>query len=168
MRLLGRFRPAPRSGPTHVPAPPPRSPRLRAPAVDLAGVTPHGAPIEVTVSDTAAVLLFLTSSCSGCRPLWEGLPSLGAPGQAVPVVVVTPSPTTEDARAVAALADPARAEVAVVMSSEGWHAYGVTSAPWCVVVVDGVLVHDAPAPPVSKDVTALSAGLGRSSFDVRP
>jgi hypothetical protein len=34
----------------------------------------------------------------------------------------------------------------VVMSSEAWHAYGVTSAPWFVETAGGVVVDDRSAP----------------------
>jgi len=103
------------------------------------------------------VVLFLTSSCYGCRVLWDGMarqspktsPARGMP----PVVVVTPSPSTESARTVAGLAPEG---LTVVMSSDAWHAYGVTRAPWCVVVAGGVVVADGPAPPTWDGVETLA------------
>jgi hypothetical protein len=53
---------------------------------------------------------------------------------------------------VAALA-PAGADV--LMSSEAWHACGVTAAPWYVVVAGGVVVAEGPAPASWKKVEAL-------------
>jgi len=82
------------------------------------------------------VLVFLTSSCTPCQPLWTGSPPQGA-------VLVTPSPTTESRRRVEHLARPGQV---VVMSSEAWHAYDVHRAPWLVVSDSGTVVSDAPAP----------------------
>jgi hypothetical protein len=48
--------------------------------------------------------------------------------------------------------------VSVLMSSEAWHAYEVSLAPWCVVTTDGTVVADAPAP---SDRNGLNALLGR-------
>jgi hypothetical protein len=44
------------------------------------------------------------------------------------------------------VAQLARPGQVVVMSSEAWHAYGVRRAPWLVIVEDGEVVVDAPAP----------------------
>jgi hypothetical protein len=109
------------------------------PAVDIAGTAPDGAPATAAVSvDWAGHLFFLTSSCYGCRAVWDSLAHREVAGA---VVVVTPSPSTESASEVAKLAPGG---VRVVMSSEGWHAYGVTGAPWVVEIADGVVVGDGP------------------------
>jgi len=85
------------------------------------------------------VLLFLTSSCEPCRAVWSDLAGTTCPG----VVAVTPDATTEDARAVAAVAGLSK----VVMSTEAWLAYGVSRAPWAIVVENGLVVSDGPASP---------------------
>lgn len=104
----------------------------------------------------AAVLLFLTGSCYGCRPLWVGAAArYRASTQHPPVVIVSPSPSTENARTIAALAT---GEARVVMSSEAWHAYRVTKAPWCVRVTDGMVTGDGLAPESWTDLEVL---LGR-------
>jgi hypothetical protein len=135
----------------------------------------------VAVGHERTVLFFLTSSCYGCQVIWQGF---GGRSQAVPAesdedrdrrradasssaptgkersirdgeptaVLVTPSPTTESAKQVAALAP---AGIEVLMSSEAWHAYGVTSAPWYLVVVGGVVVAEGPAPGSWRKVEAL-------------
>jgi hypothetical protein len=108
------------------------------PAAAVSGVRPDGTPISVEAGAGITVILFLTSSCYGCQPLWPG-----AGGAAAPAVLVTPDPETESAAAVAALAP---AGTLVVMSSPVWHACGVARAPWCVVVEDGVVVQDGVAP----------------------
>jgi hypothetical protein len=143
----------------------------------LRGVDPNGAPLGVAVGDERTVFFFLTSSCHGCREVWDGFRARSGTGPAgrktagaggepppgarpwshgatgeVPVILVTPSPSTESARQVAALA-PAGMEV--LMSSEAWHAYGVTAAPWYVVVASGVVEAEGPAPASWKKVEAL-------------
>jgi hypothetical protein len=75
-------------------------------------------------------------------------------------VIVTPSPTTEDARAVAELAP--EAGIPVVMSSEVWHAYSVARAPWYVGVAGGIVVADGLAPETWSELTAELATLGAS------
>jgi hypothetical protein len=65
---------------------------------------------------------------------------------------VTPSPSTESAKQVDALA-PAGMEV--LMSSEAWHAFSITAAPWYVVVAGGTVVAEGPAPSSWKKVEAL-------------
>ena len=97
------------------------------------------------MAGSSVALLFLTGSCYGCRVLWEGAASGGASGpNSSPTVIVTPSPTTEDARTVAALAP--REGIPVVMSSDVWHTYRVGRAPWWVVVAAGTVVADGMAP----------------------
>jgi hypothetical protein len=143
----------------------------------LQGVDPNGAPRGVAVGDERTVFFFLTSSCYGCRAVWDGFRTRSGAGPAgretasarggtpagahsrpsaatgeAPVILVTPSPSTESAREVAALA-PAGQEV--LMSSDAWHAYGVTAAPWYVVVAGGVVVAEGPAPASWRRVEAL-------------
>ena len=107
--------------------------------------------MEVALKDRRLVLLFLTSSCSGCRPLWDGARTQWTDG----VLLVTPSPSTESAKDVARLA-PAGGEV--VMSSEAWHAFGVTAAPWFAVVADGLIAAEGAAPATWEQVAALASG----------
>jgi hypothetical protein len=111
--------------------------------------------IGVTAADSGVALLFLTGACYGCQVLWEGARAHGGNGPAL--VIVTPSPTTEDARVVSRLAP--EAGVAVVMSSEGWHAYRVARAPWYVGVAAGVVVADALAPETWPELLAELARL---------
>jgi hypothetical protein len=112
--------------------------------------------MEMAVGSGRVVMFFLTSSCFGCRAIWEGfqtrsVAALGAPevppsatGPArTTVIVVTPSPSTESAPQVGRLAPGGGA---VLMASEVWHAYGVTAAPWYVVVDDGLVAAEGPAP----------------------
>ncbi len=101
----------------HVPAPPELLGRLRPiptyrdhPATtgcDIEGVDPAGARRSIGIVDSGepVFLLFLSSSCQGCRDLWEGMDELRrALGPPVRVVVVTRGPEQEDAATVARLA----------------------------------------------------------------
>lgn len=104
----------------------------RAPAIS--GSTPAGEPIELALTGPDTDLLFLTSDCKECRSRWARVRE----GD----VIVTPDPSTESARSVTKLAPPG---ATVIMSSQGWHDYGITKAPWLVEVRDGVVVSSRPA-----------------------
>jgi hypothetical protein len=145
--------------------PPPRQGRVGTAAVDIEGVSPAGDRIGVDVKGARlAVLVFLTSSCEPCHALWEAL-GKGAGGE-LPgrpsVVAVTPSPSTESRRKVAELA---AGDAAVVMSTEAWQAYGVATAPFCVVIARGVLRSEAPLRRWSQVAELLEdvLGAGRGS-----
>jgi hypothetical protein len=127
-------------------------------ATDLRGTTPAGSPLEIVIGDRRVVLLFLTSSCYGCQVIWASMAARAAARQRRDgddaVVLVTPDSSTESATAVARLAPEG---TAVLMSSEAWHAYGVTAAPWCVVVAGGVIASAGTAPTATEEVEALLA-----------
>ncbi len=132
----------------------------------MSGVRPDGTTIEMTVAGASTGLLFLTGSCYGCQPLWEGAASWrGARAAAptaplpVPLVIVTPSPTTEDPRLVATLAP---AWIPVVMSSDVWHAYRVARAPWYVGIANGTVVAHGLAPETWSELLAELARLRAS------
>ena len=101
----------------------------------LSGTTPDGAPVSVALGDGPGrtLLAFLTSSCVTCRGLWaaiaDDLPASVGPGTRV--VVVTEDPADERPAAVRDLAPDSQL---VVMSSETWARYGVTAAPFFVLV----------------------------------
>lgn len=86
--------------------------------------------MTVDLSSGTHVVWFLTSSCRPCHDVW---PSLG-PGD----VAVTPDPSTESRRKVAALAPPG---TTVVMSSDAWFSFRPGPAPWRLVVRDGRVVE---------------------------
>ncbi|MHB1583965.1 MAG: hypothetical protein ACYCU7_00315 [Acidimicrobiales bacterium] len=105
-------------------------------AADLSGTDLSGRPVsvEVTAAGRLTLLLFLSSTCDGCRPLWEaaaeparwGLPAGGA------VVAVTRE--AEDVAALRRLAPPGT----VLVASEGaWGAYGAQGAPFFALVDGG-------------------------------
>jgi hypothetical protein len=140
MRLLRRLGQRPTAGGRE---PPPRPSLIGSPATPVSGLRPDGTPIRVETGAGTTVILFLTSTCYGCRPLWPQAGAAPSPMVTGGVVVVTPDPETESAIAVAAMA---AVGTQVVMSSPVWHAYRVTRAPWCVVVEDGLVTQDGLAP----------------------
>jgi hypothetical protein len=124
--LLGRLRPIPtyRDHPA-------TSPR------DIEGVDPRdpeGEPrsIDITATKAPVLLLFLSSTCLGCRDLWEGMDELR---RALPdrlrVIVVTRGPDWEDPAAIVGLAQPS---TEVVMSERAYDDYRVGGPPFLVVV----------------------------------
>ena len=125
---------------------PERAPLVGSPAPPIDGRSPSGAPAGVAVGQAGAshLALFMTSGCLACREVWAALGDgrgeelAGHPE----VVVVTPDPTLEDARAVAALT-PAGLEV--VMSTEAWQTYRAGPSPWVALVRDGTVVAEGPA-----------------------
>jgi hypothetical protein len=121
-----------------------RAPRIRprpshgmdSPA-DLAGQTPTGSTLHVGVTDTdvRTLLAFMSSGCSACVSLWEGMRS-GDPTAQVPntrLVVVTKGPEEESQSRIAELAPPG---VTVIQTTEAWESYGVPVTPYFV-LVDG-------------------------------
>lgn len=108
------------------------------PAYDVAGVTPDGDAVHVGVSGRQATLLaFLSSGCTSCQPLWDGL-RRGEPrlGDMARVVVVSRGPGAESPGRLRTLAPPG---VAVVMSDAAWSDYAVAGSPY-VVYVEGAQV----------------------------
>lgn len=120
----------------------PTVPRLRASLLGqapppISGVAPDSSPAAYEPGPGRTVLMFLTSSCLPCRTIWASL----SDGSRADTVAVTPDAATEDRAEVRALAGSAR----VIMSTAGWLDYGVSKAPWSVVVDGGVVVADGPA-----------------------
>ena len=109
----------------------------------ITGVTPAGDPTAITfdAADVRPVLLaFLSVDCLGCEAYWEGLSDaadgtgLLEPGlAAVRPVVVTRGPGVVAPEAVASVACRL-GSVPVVMSSEAWDDFLVSSYPFFVVV----------------------------------
>lgn len=95
-------------------------------ASDLTGVGLDGEPLSVGVlgASHTTFVVFLSTTCSTCRPFWEALSAGGAapPGSRVVVVVQE----EEDPPAVARLAGP---RLAVIRSTQAWRDYGVPGSP---------------------------------------
>jgi hypothetical protein len=105
-------------------------------AVDVAGSTPDGDSVQLSVTSGPATLLaFLSSGCLTCHGFWERFAAGGALGlpAGTRLVVVTQGSDRESATAVQALAGP---DLVVVMSTETWERYEVPGSPYFV-LVDG-------------------------------
>jgi hypothetical protein len=97
---------------------------------------------NVRLASEATSLLFLTSDCKECRVAWEQVAKSDADSD---IVVVTPGPETESRRRVEQLSGPSLPGSArLIMSSEVWHAFGVSKAPWLVEVRDGIVTASGP------------------------
>ncbi len=118
-----------------------RPSRVGTEAIGFGGCRPDGdaASVDPESSTSRMALLFLTTSCRPCQALWAGAAAASPEG----LTIVTPSPETENRRRAAELAG---GRASVVMSSEGWHRYGVTGSPWLVVVDGGVVRYDSRSP----------------------
>jgi hypothetical protein len=112
-------------------------------AVAISGETLNGqrAHLAFEAGGKNTLLAFLSSSCMTCLGFWEQFQSShrpAMPGDAQLIIV------TKDARyeSPSKLADLAPDDVAVLMSSAAWEAYGVPAAPYFVYIggVSG-LVH---------------------------
>jgi hypothetical protein len=131
---------------------------------DLVGVDPGGAPqsVGMTTGAGAVCVLFLSSSCQGCRDLWEGMGALrGALGPDVRVVVATRGPEAEDAAAVARLAASGAGDrvTEVVMSSQAYLDYGVAGPPFYAVTVGADVRTEGVAWGVSETAEAVRGAL---------
>jgi hypothetical protein len=127
---------------------------------DIEGVTPAGEPVKVEIVDStdAVLLVFLSSSCLGCRDLWEGTAALR---QSLPaalrLILVTRGPDHEDVEAIAALGP---ADTPTVMSSQAFRDYRVSGPPFLVVVFDGAVQTEGVAWGIAETVRATRAALG--------
>ena len=105
------------------------------PAMDIAGETPSGDAVKISVTgDRDTLVTFLSSGCLTCMDLWQGIrnQSEPLPGDAR-VVIVTKGRSMESP---SRLMDLAPDGVPVVMSQEAWEGYAITMSPYFV-HVDG-------------------------------
>jgi len=105
------------------------------PAPDIAGTTPDGGAIQLSLAGAGAaptLLAFLSSGCTTCHRFWEGLGERRLPGE-LGLLVVTHGPSRESPSRLRSLAPPG---MTVVMSSQAYAEYAVPGAPYFV-LVDG-------------------------------
>lgn len=123
---------APRSVGLH-----PRPRTTREGPSDISGKTPSGATRHVGVAgiQKRTLLAFLSTGCSSCLPLWEGLGSDDSVQDLsdTRLVVVTKGPEAESPSRLSQLAPE---ETTVIQSTEAWESYGVPVTPYFV-LVDG-------------------------------
>jgi hypothetical protein len=104
---------------------------------DISGSTPSGSTrhIGVTGIQTRTLLAFLSTGCSSCIPLWEGLRSDSSLHELpdTRLVVVTKGPEAESPSRLSQLAPD---ESTVIQSTDAWDSYGVPVTPYFV-LVDG-------------------------------
>ena len=128
------------------PSLPPRQGLVGRGAEAIAGTDVAGEPAARSWETGAPQLVaFLTGGCTTCQLFWAGFADPVATRTALPdlpVVVVTPDPGTESRRGIAARVTDG---MEVIMSTEAWIAYGVTGAPWFVLVADGTVMAEGPA-----------------------
>jgi hypothetical protein len=119
------------------------------PAVDISGVTPEGASVEVELDarQRPVLLVFLSTRCDGCDLFWNGVRN--SPPTEVDVVVVTKGPGVVSSVEVGAHA--AGTQASVVLSDEAWVDYRVTGYPFLVVV-----------DPATRTILGESVGFGWS------
>ncbi len=126
-----------RLGPEGAAAPrlpdPPAGARPDTEAPEIAGVTPTGDAIKLSLSGTPTLLAFLSSGCTSCARFWETLSDQRLPDGLQPMIV-TRGPDREQRSKLRSMAHPA---VPVVMSSEAWADYAVPGSPYFVMVQDG-------------------------------
>lgn len=141
-----------------VPEPGERAPGQRA--SDVAGVTPSGAQKAVAVAGTRhrTLLAFLTTGCATCAGFWEAFREGVELPEGTRLVVVTQGTDTESPAEVARLADD---DLAVVMSTEAWDAYGVPVAPYFVMAdgPSGLVVGEGAAATWERVVALLGKAL---------
>jgi hypothetical protein len=116
---------------------PESAPRRKAgaPAPAIAGTTTEGDAVTLDFAGgagPATLLAFLSTGCSTCAGMWEGLGERRLPDGVQTVIVAHGAERERAAR----LRSLATGEVPVVMSSAAWEDYGVPGAPYFV-LVDG-------------------------------
>ncbi|MGN6871350.1 MAG: TlpA family protein disulfide reductase [Solirubrobacteraceae bacterium] len=120
------------AAPPLLPDPPVRARRETA-APEIAGMTPTGDAIKLSLSGAPTLLAFLSSGCTSCAPFWETLGERPLHDGLQPMIV-TRGPDREQRAKLRALAPAA---VAVVMSSQAWEEYAVPGSPYFVMVEGG-------------------------------
>jgi hypothetical protein len=113
------------------------------PAFDVAGSTPSGGAVQVAVSarrERGTLLAFLSSGCESCGPIWAQLQPSERPGlpAGAGLVVVTKDPSRESPSKIGRLAPP---DLPVIMSSQAWKDYRVSSSPYFIYVDETGSVH---------------------------
>ena len=115
--------------------------RVPAPAsgavAALAGLTPTGEAVSVALDRPGerTLLLFLSSGCGSCQPLWDGL-RRGEHGAVFPGMRVAVVARDADEESPSLLAGLGPSDVPVVLSGAAWDAFAVPGSPFAV-LVDG-------------------------------
>lgn len=135
-------------------------------ATDVSGLSLEGSTVHIGVTGNkhSTMLAFLSTGCSACTGLWEGLgaPDLMADLPDVRLVVVAKSREEESQSKLEQLAQKG---ITLVQSTEAWESYGVPVSPYFV-LVDGATsaVVGAGSAGSWQQVTSL---LGQALADAR-
>jgi hypothetical protein len=158
------------TGEPRVPAPP-SGVRTDTDAPGLAGSTPAGDAVSLSLSGGPTLLAFLSTGCSSCGSFFEALGER-RPARGLETVIVTRGADREQPAKLRRLAGE---RVPVVMSSQAWEDYAVPGTPYFVLVEDGEvrgegvattwdalasLVGDAVAEQRGVDERLAKAGIG--------
>jgi hypothetical protein len=137
-------------------------------APDVSGSTLSGSAVHVGVSGTGhpTLLAFLSTGCSACLGLWEGLATgVGRIGRDdTRLVVVTKGPEAEsDSR----LRELAPEDIAVVQSTEAWTDYEVPVSPYFVLVdgPSGSVIGEGSAGSWSQVTSLMTQALADAGTD---
>lgn len=118
----------------------------RAPRLDLAGLTPGGDAVAVSLSGgrTPTLLAFMSSGCSTCRPFWQAFSrEFELPTPDTRTVIVTRGPEAESPGELTHLAPP---HLVTLMSTEVWDAFRVPMTPYFLLAdPDGNVVGEGSA-----------------------
>jgi hypothetical protein len=120
------------SAPSSLPGPPAGA-RVQTSAPELAGVTPTGDAIKLSLDGTPTLLAFLSSGCTSCAGFWETLGDDRLPAGVHPLIV-TRGLDREQRTKLRSLTPQG---IPVVMSSEAWEDYAVPGSPYFVLVERG-------------------------------
>lgn len=143
-------------------------PVLSGTDLDLAGTTPLGDPIAVTLAGAPqlSLLAFLSTTCGTCLELWRAFAEPGneqVAGTTSKLVIVTKGPEQESPDDVARLAPR---QVEVVMSQAAWERYEVPYAPYFVLVDghDSRIIGDGVASSYDELRDLLAPAMRRAGF----
>ena len=135
-------------------------------AADVTGLSLAGSAVHIGVASTkhSTLLAFLSTGCSACVGLWEGLGSRDLPVELTEVrlVVVTKSP---EAESTSRLRELAPAGITLIQSTDAWETYGVPVSPYFV-LIDGstdAIVGEGSAGSWAQ----VSSLLGQAAADAR-
>ncbi len=112
---------------------PPIAARTGAEAPEIAGITPDGDAIKLSLNGAPTLLAFLSSGCTSCARFWETLGEHRLPDGLQPLIVTRGADREQRSK----LRSIAPAAVPVVMSSEAWADYAVPGSPYFVMVEAG-------------------------------
>lgn len=112
---------------------PPSGIRTDIEAPEIAGVTPTGDAIKLSLNGAPVLLAFLSSGCTSCAAFWQTLGEHPLPHGLQPMIVTRGADREQRSK----LRSLSPRSVPVVMSSGAWEAYAVPGSPYFVMVQGG-------------------------------